>query len=95
MATRVTKSRQVNLRVSESDRASLERAAAIAGISLSTLMLQASLDRAEHLLREHAALVLPSELFDDLLAALDEPVRALPDRLVRGLEQLPDTVESL
>lgn len=95
MTTKATKkTRQVNLRLSASDRASLERAAELAGLSMSALMLEASLERAQQVVREHASLVVPSDLFDDLLTALDAPARELPDRLATAFQRLPDVVEA-
>ena len=66
------KSRVLNLRVSERQRTAYERAAALEGTSVSALVTAAADDRAEELLLAHSSMTVPSDAFDQLLAALDQ-----------------------
>lgn len=93
-ARKPQKTGQLNLRISDADRANLERAAELAGLPLSALVLQASLDRAQQLLREHSSLVVRSDLFDALLSGLDAPARELPVSLSKAFDQLDSVVET-
>jgi uncharacterized protein (DUF1778 family) len=72
------KDRVLNLRVSDRQRTAYERAAALAGVSVSALVTSAADARAEELLRTHASMTVPADVFDDLLAALDELVVLSP-----------------
>jgi uncharacterized protein (DUF1778 family) len=67
------KSRVLNLRVSDRQRTIYERAAALEGTSVSALVTSAADDRAQQLLLAHSSMTVPSEIFDQLLAALDQP----------------------
>jgi uncharacterized protein (DUF1778 family) len=66
------KTKVLNLRVSDRQRAVYERAAALEGTSVSALVTAAADDRAEQLLLAHSSMTVPSEVFDQLLAALDQ-----------------------
>lgn len=72
------KSKVLNLRVSDRQRADYERAAALEGVSISALVTSAADDRAKELLRAHSSMTVPSEVFDQLLSALDAPVPMAP-----------------
>jgi uncharacterized protein (DUF1778 family) len=93
-ARKPPKTGQLNLRISEADRANLERAAELVGLPLSALVLQASLDHAQQVLREHSSLVVRSDLFDALLSGLDAPARELPVSLSKAFDQLDSVVET-
>jgi uncharacterized protein (DUF1778 family) len=80
------KSRVLNLRVSDHQRTIYERAAALEGTSVSALVTSAADDRAEQLLLAHSSMTVPSEDFDQLLAALDQP-RPLATSLERALTE--------
>jgi uncharacterized protein (DUF1778 family) len=67
------KSRVLNLRVSDRQRTIYERAAALEGTSVSALVTSAADDKAEQLLHAHSSMTVPSDVFDQLLAALDQP----------------------
>jgi len=67
------KSRVLNLRVSERQRTAYERAAELEGTSVSALVTAAADDRAEQLLLAHSSMSVTSDVFDQLLAALDQP----------------------
>ena len=72
------KSKVLNLRVSDRQRTVYERAAALEGMSVSALVTSAADDRAEELLHAHASMTVPSEVFDQLLLALDAPASLAP-----------------
>ncbi|MGH2883070.1 MAG: DUF1778 domain-containing protein [Solirubrobacteraceae bacterium] len=72
------KDRVLNLRVSERQRAAYERAAALQGVSVSALVTAAADARDEELLDAHASMTVPSQVFDGLLAALDQPTVLAP-----------------
>jgi uncharacterized protein (DUF1778 family) len=72
------KSKVLNLRVSDRQRTVYERAAALEGISVSALVTSAADARAEELLHAHSSMTVPTEVFDQLLAALDHPVALAP-----------------
>jgi uncharacterized protein (DUF1778 family) len=73
-----TKSDRVEARLSSDQRDRIGRAAAYTGESLSTFIVSAAVQRAEDVIAEHSSTVVPSEYFDQLLAALDEPPEASP-----------------
>ena len=72
------KSKVLNLRVSDRQRTVYERAAALEGVSVSALVTSAADDRADEVLRAHASMTVPSDIFDQLLAALDQPAPLAP-----------------
>ena len=72
------KDKALNLRVSERQRAVYERAAALEGTTVSALVTSAADARANDVLHAHASMVVPSDVFDDLLAALDKPATLAP-----------------
>ena len=67
------KSKVMNLRVSERQRRNYERAAELEGVSVSALVTSAADARAEEVLHTHSSMTVPSDVFDQLLAALDQP----------------------
>lgn len=72
------KSKVLNLRVSDRQRTVYERAAALEGMSVSALVTSAANDRAEELLHAYASMTVPSDVFDQLLSALDVPAPLAP-----------------
>ena len=68
-----TKSERVEARLSTEERARIERAARFEGRSLSSFIVDAAVDRADHVLAERTVTVVPGDYFDRLVAALDEP----------------------
>jgi len=68
------KTRVLNVRIDEHQREAYERAAALAGTTVSALVTEAADQRAEEILGASSTLRLPSEVFDELLWALEEPV---------------------
>lgn len=77
----------LNMRVSERQRAAYERAAALEHTTLTAFVTGAADARAEEVLVAHSSVPVPSEVFEQLLAVLDQPgdklqwmERALADR---------------
>lgn len=50
----------------------------MSGESMSSFIVNAAVERADEVIAAHAATVVPSDYFDRLLAALDEPAEASP-----------------
>ncbi len=67
------KTNRVESRVSPEERARIEQAAAMAGMSVSSFMVGAAVDRADELITEYTTTIVPADYFDALLATLDEP----------------------
>lgn len=65
------KSKVMNLRVSSRQRLVYERAAALEGVSVSALVTSAADARAELVLHAHSSMTVPTDVFDQLLEALD------------------------
>jgi uncharacterized protein (DUF1778 family) len=72
------KSKVLNVRVSERQRSVYERAAALEGVAVSALVTTAADEKAEQVLQAHTSMVTPSDVFDELLAALDQPAALTP-----------------
>jgi uncharacterized protein (DUF1778 family) len=72
------KTDRVEARLSPDERERIGRAAAFAGESMSTFIVAAAVQRADELIAEHSATTVPSDYFDRLLAALDEPPEPSP-----------------
>src|SRR6266849_7127314 len=73
-----TRSDRIEARLLPEERAAIDRAAAQEGVSRSTFVLVAAVEKAERLIAEEATTRIPPSFFDDLLAALDTaaPARA-------------------
>lgn len=72
------KKKVLNLRVTERQRSTYERAATLEGVSVSSLVAKAADERAQQVLHEHASMTIPSDLFDSLLTSLDNPAPLAP-----------------
>lgn len=72
------KAKVLNVRVTDRQRRVYERAAALEGVSVSALVTSATDARADELLHAHASMMVPADVFDDLLAALDRPAALTP-----------------
>ena len=70
-----TKSERVEARLSPEQRERIEQAAQYEGRSVSSFMVDAAMERAEHLLAQRDVTTVPAEYFDHLLLALDDPDR--------------------
>lgn len=69
-------SERIELRLQPSQKATLARAAAVAGVKVAELIRDSALDRAEAVLAAQTSTVLPADYFDQLLDALDRPGEA-------------------
>ncbi len=72
------KTERVEARLSREQLNRIEQAADFAGESMSSFIVAAAVDRAEELIAAHTATVVPSDYFDQLLAALDDPPEPSP-----------------
>jgi uncharacterized protein (DUF1778 family) len=70
------KSGRLEARVSPQQRAALERAASLAGTSVSTFVVDAALERAEVLMAQQMSTTVPADYFDKLIGALNRGDRA-------------------
>jgi len=77
------KEHRFHLRASERDVSTISRAAATAGVSVSTFILESASERAERTLADQTNFVLSGEQWQAFTEALDQPPRRLP-----GLEKL-------
>lgn len=59
-------------------------AADLSDTSMSAFVVDAASERAERVIAEHRETVLPSDFFDDVLAALDEPAPAVAPALAKA-----------
>lgn len=76
------KAERLEARLTSTQRGEIERAAALAGESVSSFVVLAALDRADAVVRDQASTVVSAAYFDRLLASLDEPDEA--PRLARA-----------
>ncbi|HVR79940.1 MAG TPA: DUF1778 domain-containing protein [Acidimicrobiia bacterium] len=65
------KTDRMEARVSPEERQQIERAAAVAGLSVSAFMVNAAVDRADKVMAEATTTTVPAGYFDALLEALD------------------------
>jgi uncharacterized protein (DUF1778 family) len=74
----VVKSDRVEARLSRDERDRIGRAAAFTGESMSAFIVLAAVQRADEVIAEQSSTVVPSDYFDQLLAALDEAPEPSP-----------------
>lgn len=67
------KTERMEARVSPEERVQIERAASVAGLSVSAFMVNAAVDRADEVIAESTTTTVPAEYFDVLLDELDAP----------------------
>lgn len=67
------KTDRIEARLSPAERALIDRAAAMAGVSSSAFLVSAAVERADEVLAASMVTATPVEFFDRLLAALDQP----------------------
>lgn len=70
------KSDRVEARLSPDERARILRAAGFQGLSMSSFIVAAAVEKADEIIRDQAVTTVPPDYFDHLLAALDEPEAA-------------------
>jgi uncharacterized protein (DUF1778 family) len=64
---------RLEARLTSAQRREIERAAALASESISSFVVTAAVQRAEAVVSERSATVVPAAYFDRLVASLDEP----------------------
>ena len=75
----MSKGARIELRISEHEKDRLERAAEKVGMSVSEFMRDRLADDVDEVLGpEGLTVVLPADVYDELLASLDAPARTLP-----------------
>jgi uncharacterized protein (DUF1778 family) len=67
------KTTRIEARLTPQERAQIERAAALAGESVSTFLIGAAVARAEAVFENTSTTVVPADYFDELLATIDQP----------------------
>ena len=72
-----TRSDRIEARLLPEQRASIDRAAAREGQSLSAFVVSAAVEKAERMIADETTTRVPASFFDDLLAELDQPAPAL------------------
>jgi uncharacterized protein (DUF1778 family) len=77
-----SKTKRLNLRIAEDDRALFDRAASAQRESLSQFLVESGRERAERLLADRTSFRVDSEDWDTLVAAMDRPAQVRPE-LVR------------
>ncbi|MBK6856746.1 MAG: DUF1778 domain-containing protein [Microthrixaceae bacterium] len=79
MATPTTRTRRIDVRVTEAQDSTIREAAALAGETVTSFLLTAAEDRARELLDERRHLTMSNAAFSALTKALDEPGAAVPE----------------
>lgn len=78
------KNQRIEMRASEDHKATIERAIALTGQSMSDFMLQAGLQHAEAVLAQQSTIKLRNDVFDNFMDACEnfkEPNQALKEAL--------------
>lgn len=70
------KAERLEARLSTTQRAQIEHAAALTGESVSSFVVLSAVERAESVVRERTSTVVPAAYFDALLVAPDDPAPA-------------------
>ena len=70
------KSDRIEARLSPDERARILRAAGFEGLSMSSFIVAAAVQKADEVISEHTVTRTPPDYFDELLRALDEPEAA-------------------
>lgn len=94
MARTSTRTTRIELRADPDRRATIQRAAAARGQTLSAFVLEAAGARADEVLAAERGTVVSAEYFDALWAALDEP-EAPNQRLREAAERADERVRHI
>jgi uncharacterized protein (DUF1778 family) len=70
------KSDRIEARLSPDERARILRAAGFRGLSVSSFIVAAAVEKADEVISEQTVTMVPPDYFDQLLQALDEPEAA-------------------
>jgi len=79
------KTERMEARLSGEERALIERAAALAGMSVSAFLVASAVAQADDVITAATTTLVPADYFDELVAALDEPDTA--PRLAKAVER--------
>lgn len=82
-----TRSRRIDVRVTDEQNAMIREAAALAGQTVTAFLLSAAQERARGLLEERRHLVMSDRAFERFAAALDGPGESVPP--ITELFELP------
>jgi len=93
MAIEAKKVKVLNLRVTAAQHRAYQRAAALEGGTVSSLVTKAADERAQEVLRAEETMTVSAEAFDRLLELLDGPPRPLPTRMTEALQTVLTRVE--
>ncbi len=89
--TRTTRSRRIDVRVTDTQDAEIREAAALAGQTVTAFLLSAAQDRARELLEERRHVVMSDRAFERLVAELDEPGQPVSELAeLFALPRIPD-----
>ncbi len=78
MPTRAVRREKLDLRLSSSDKRTLEAAASVSSRSVSDFVRESALSRADEMLADRRVFVLSKAKWTEFQAALDAPTRPLP-----------------
>jgi uncharacterized protein (DUF1778 family) len=78
MPARTVRSEKLDLRLSSSDKRTLEAAASVSSRSVSDFVRESALSRADEMLADRRTFVLSKTKWSEFQAALDAPTRSLP-----------------
>lgn len=78
MPARAVRSEKLDLRLSSSDKRTLEAAASVSSRSVSDFVRESALSRADEMLADRRHFVLSKAKWSEFQAALDAPTRSLP-----------------
>ena len=67
------KTERMEARISADERALIERAAALTGMSVSAFLVTSAVAHADDVITAATTTLVPADYFDDLVTALDEP----------------------
>lgn len=70
---------QVSARIDPARMARIRYASALRSTTVSAFIVDAAYQKAEAVIDEHRTTLVPSDYFDRLIAALDEPPRVIPE----------------
>lgn len=84
-----TRDERFNIRVRQDEKALIERAARIEGLTTSQFLVRAALRSAEQVLGDRRDFVLPAADWDAFVEALDRPARVIPELRAAALKPRP------
>lgn len=85
-----TRSRRIDVRVTDAQDAVIREAAALAGVTVTSFLLAAGEQRARELLDERRHLTMSAASFRALVDTLDEPGESVPELVeLLGLSSIP------